>query len=251
MPVKSKVEELPSLNSFISLMVDAAPYIGAVVVIVSLVLYLAQKSGARRDIVKFTLDKESSEKSPAPKNHAFFNGMNAFFTDLKATENKRDSAQKSKVVRVKLKDKGHIEVLKILLDIESTQDVSKRKSNTIVGMMLEEKFASSNKNARLLSMTIFGYMLITYFDFVAFNILALIVPMALLSALLLDKFLITLRIRRGWYGRNEYEAREIINYVSSHANKDDFNDDGGLKKLMDAPELVKEQAETLEGGVRT
>lgn len=112
----------------------------------------------------------------------------------------------------------------------------KKKTNTIVGLMLEEKANSAYK----INLYLFGAIAIqiigSYFGFLPFSIVTSLVPAVLLIALHLDQIIVSYRIRKGWYGKNRSEAREIISFILSHANKDDFNDDGGLKELIDKPE---------------
>ncbi len=138
----------------------------------------------------------------------------------------------------------------ILLAIEGLTDASKRKSNTIVGMMIKERATAANKSHLLLLGTLVVYLIISSTSLINFNWLAVIFPSVLLLALHADQYLVAYRIRKGWYGRNEYEAREIIDFILSHAEKDDFNDEGGLKKLMDAPENTSHQQSTNEDWVK-
>ena len=165
-----------------------------------------------------------------PFRYGFLEGVNAFFEDLTVLENKRHKKRSQRTTLVKL-----------YLELDSILNTGKARSNTVVGLMLEERFSSSIKNMRLLSLITLTYLACAYLKIIPFNILALIIPLLLISAILLDQYLITYRVRKGWYGRNEYESREIINYAIAHANKDDFNDEGGLKKLMDAPQLFEKQ----------
>ncbi|MFG0773071.1 hypothetical protein ACF8PD_14695 [Vibrio plantisponsor] len=131
---------------------------------------------------------------------------------------------------------------------DSLANAEKKKSNTIVGMMLEDKAAASNK----INLYLFGAIGIqfigSYFGIIPFNVLTILVPLVLLIALHLDQIIVGYRIRKGWYGRNRSEAREIISYILSHANKDDFNDDGGLKKLIEKPEALKPKNFGYKGG---
>lgn len=59
----------------------------------------------------------------------------------------------------------------------------------------------------------------------------------------LNQKILEFRIGRGFYGKNEYEAREMVLFLMSHADKTDFTDSDGLKKLF--PE-VKENDRELE-----
>ncbi|MDW1999332.1 hypothetical protein R7P64_01965 [Vibrio sp. 2304] len=139
----------------------------------------------------------------------------------------------------------------ILLSVESIIDSSKKKTNTVVGMMLKERASKANRSSLLLVATVVVYLIFCAITAIEFSWLVILFPCILLFAFQADQYLITFRIRKGWYGRNEYEAREIIEYILSHADKDDFNDEGGLKKLMDDPERVEDQeTENLNGWVK-
>lgn len=137
-----------------------------------------------------------------------------------------------------------------LLELKITRDIEKRKTNTVVGMMLEEKLTKSKKNSSLIIVALLIYIGCSSFHLIQLNPFAIIVPLILLTAFYLDQYLIIYRVRKGWYGRNEYETREIISYIVAHADKDDFNDDGGLKKLMDAPENAKSSVQNEKGWVK-
>lgn len=117
-------------------------------------------------------------------------------------------------------------------------------------MMLEEKLTKSKKNSSLIIVALLIYIACSSFHLIQLNPFAIIVPLILLTAFYLDQYLIIYRVRKGWYGRNEYETREIISYIVAHADKDDFNDDGGLKKLMDAPENAKNSVQNEKGWVK-
>ncbi|QXO19237.1 hypothetical protein [Vibrio ostreae] len=135
------------------------------------------------------------------------------------------------------------DTISIFLSVESITDTSKTKTNTVVGMMLKERASTANKIKLLLSGSVLVYLVASVISIIEFNWLAITFPTTLFLALQTDQFLITYRIRKGWYGRNEYEAREIIEYILSHADKDDFNNDGGLKKLMDEPKRTEYKVE--------
>tara|TARA_Y100000588_G_scaffold361778_1_gene422928 strand:- start:4624 stop:5364 length:741 start_codon:yes stop_codon:yes gene_type:complete len=166
----------------------------------------------------------------SPLRHGFFIGVVTFFEDLAELEEKRHK-----------KDSQRTTLVKLYLELDSILNTGKARSNTIVGLMLEDRFSSSIKGIRVLSLVTLVYLSCSYLEIIPFNVLAPIIPLLLISALMLDQYLITYRVRKGWYGRNEYESREIINYAIAHANKDDFNDEGGLKKLMDAPQLLEKK----------
>ena len=127
-----------------------------------------------------------------------------------------------------------------------------KKAKTIVGLMLGEKAERSFRSQLYL-----GVALVTSFVFSIFldssmNNFALIFISLLFLGIQVDQKLIEYRIRNGWYGKNEFETREIINFIISHANKDDFNDSGGLKKVIPEPDLQgAEDTAIVTGGATT
>lgn len=127
---------------------------------------------------------------------------------------------------------------KILTEVVKAPPEEK-KAKTVVGLMLGEKMKKSFQ-AQLflilaLTISLFSYILFQ----TAWNIVAIGIIIFSLLAIQIDKMLIEYRVKNGWYGTNEYEAREIISFIISHANKDDFNDSGGLKKVIPEPEIIE------------
>jgi hypothetical protein len=142
-----------------------------------------------------------------------------------------------------------IEVNKAIahLLLESKMDRSKKKSNTIVGLMLAERSKKYLSTTYLLLLSLAIQTIFTLVGITTMNWFIFWLILFSICALHFDQYLIAHRVRRGWYGRNEYEAREIISFVMSHADKNDFNNSGGLKKLMDTPEA--EKPTQIEGAV--
>jgi hypothetical protein len=70
-------------------------------------------------------------------------------------------------------------------------------------------------------------------------------------AIHVDHKLIEHRIRNGWYGGNEFESLEIIDFILSHSNKDDFNDSGALKRVIPLPNSTEVKSrDTVIGGAK-
>lgn len=117
-----------------------------------------------------------------------------------------------------------------------------KKSKTIVGLLLMEKMKKSSSIILILLLSIFTDLGFQQFsDYNSHGYVTLIAAF-LWSAIIIEHKIIELRIRKGWYGKNEFEAREIINFALAHANKDDFNDQGGLKRIVPLPDIP--EAET-------
>ncbi|MCO7519198.1 MULTISPECIES: hypothetical protein [unclassified Pseudomonas] len=124
-----------------------------------------------------------------------------------------------------------------LLEGDSTTSEAQAKSNTIVGLMLIEKMQKSSLILLFLFSAVLVDLSIDKLFGLGSNGYVTILAAGLWSLILLDHKIIEYRIRKGWYGRNEFETREIIHFALSHANKDDFNDQGGLKKIVPLPEI--------------
>ena len=63
------------------------------------------------------------------------------------------------------------------------------------------------------------------------------------SLLYLNTFLVNFRIKKGFYGGNEFEAREIINFIEENSEKIDFGDGDSPKQLFNEEDLkeIKEE----------
>ncbi|WP_338573777.1 hypothetical protein V6L78_01915 [Pseudomonas canadensis] len=112
-----------------------------------------------------------------------------------------------------------------------------KKSSTVVGMMLGEKLKNSVRIQLVLLLALAINALLAYVNDVEMSLFAICVVVIGFAAIYVDHKLIEYRVRRGWYGKNEFESREIIRFILAHADKNDFNDQGGLKKVIPSPSL--------------
>lgn len=117
---------------------------------------------------------------------------------------------------------------------ESTKD---KKTNTIVGVMLLEKAKKGAIQQLIIILCVLFYTLIAWLTESDINPLVLLFLFLLLLAIFLDQKLMELRIRKGWYGSNEFETRELIEFISLHSNMDDFSDGNGAKRIIPNPEI--------------
>jgi hypothetical protein len=127
-----------------------------------------------------------------------------------------------------------------------------KKAKTIVGFMLGEKAERSSRSQLYLGVALAASFVFSIFLDSSINNVAFILISLFFLGIQVDQKLIEYRIKNGWYGNNEFETREIINFIISHANKDDFNDSGGLKKVIPEPELHgAEDTAIVTGGATT
>lgn len=103
--------------------------------------------------------------------------------------------------------------------------------------MLGEKLKNSVRIQLVLLLALAINALLAYVNDVEMSLFAICVVAIGFAAIYVDHKLIEYRVRRGWYGKNEFESREIIRFILAHADKNDFNDQGGLKKVIPSPSL--------------
>lgn len=107
-----------------------------------------------------------------------------------------------------------------------------KQTRTLVGMMIGEKIRTSLKSQMYLVIALLIHLAYTGFSASKVNgFIVLIIAIGFL-AIYMDQKLIEYRVKKGWYGRNRYEAKEIIDFIISHAEKQDFNDNDGLKQVI-------------------
>ncbi|CAK2367986.1 hypothetical protein [Vibrio sp. 10N.222.55.B11] len=130
-------------------------------------------------------------------------------------------------------------VVEVLAKEIADSDVSAkdRKANTIVGVMLLEKAKKGTIQQSILILGILAHLFIVWLTDSGINQFVLLFLAVLLLAVFTDQKLMEFRIRKGWYGSNEFETRELIEFITLHSNKDDFNDGNGAKRIIPNPEL--------------
>ncbi|OMO23054.1 MULTISPECIES: hypothetical protein [Vibrio] len=133
---------------------------------------------------------------------------------------------------------------------DSDESAKDRKANTIVGVMLLEKAKKGTIQQAILILAIVAHLFIVWFTASDISQFVLLFLTVLLLAVFLDQKLIEFRIRKGWYGSNEFETRELIEFITLHSNKDDFNDGNGAKRIIPNPEVdLAAEHEGSKGGV--
>jgi hypothetical protein len=121
------------------------------------------------------------------------------------------------------------------------------EETTIIGMMIGKKIKKDTRAYVLLFAGLVIYLLFGLFT-AQTNLLGLMFFALAILALQLNQKVTEYRIRKGFYGTNYYEAREIIQFVVENADEN-FYSGGKIKKLMPEPEVMQEEARCVEGGV--
>ena len=116
-------------------------------------------------------------------------------------------------------------------------DLKDKKSKTIIGLMLGEKLKKSSMSQIILLIVFLINLIISFFLESSVSSFVIAIVAIGLLAIHIDHKLIEYRIKSGWYGKNEFETIEMIDFILSHADKNDFNDQGGLKKIISIQDL--------------
>lgn len=76
----------------------------------------------------------------------------------------------------------------------------------------------------------------------------LLLFLAIFFALIhINQKILEFRIEKGFYGKNEYEAREMVSFLLNHSSKTDFSDGDGLKKLFPKVNDSEQELEAFDG----
>ncbi|MFL7010919.1 hypothetical protein [Enterovibrio norvegicus] len=115
-----------------------------------------------------------------------------------------------------------------------TEDIVKNKFNSIYSTMLFYKEHRATLPRCLISLTAAIYFLFISFQILTINKFVIIFLLALIAAISLDYYLVEYRMKKGYFGNNSFELKELSRFVNSHKNKNDFTDgNGSIKKLND------------------
>jgi hypothetical protein len=107
---------------------------------------------------------------------------------------------------------------------------------TVVGLLVSRKAKQTSLAYLALFSAFLIYYLFSLIGILILNPLVLLFIAVLILALFINQKALEYRIRHGLYGTNEYEAREILNFILSNVDKDDFTTGSGLHEITPEPE---------------
>ena len=93
------------------------------------------------------------------------------------------------------------------------------------------------KSIYLLLISIITYIFVAQIFSLTISINFLIIFFGLILILFLYLLVLNFRIRQGWYGGNESEAREIINFALKNSDDIDFTDNSQSKRLFNQEDI--------------
>lgn len=121
----------------------------------------------------------------------------------------------------------------VLKNIYMNDDSSSIDQNSVIGMLVGDKIKRDTKSyIYIVSAFILAIALPLVLNY-EINMWLLSFVLFLFSSLVLNQKTMEYRISKGFYGNNQYEAREIIGYIDSQSLDDDFT---GFNKKRIFPE---------------
>jgi len=129
-------------------------------------------------------------------------------------------------------------VLDTTIENGSVNEIDK---STVIGMLLGDRVEKDTKSYIFLAFAFLASFLFPLASNVDINFWVVGAVLLMFSLLTLNHKIIEYRVSKGYYGSNEYEVREIISYIETHSDPDDFDSTG--KKKVFQTELPEEKVE--------
>jgi hypothetical protein len=106
---------------------------------------------------------------------------------------------------------------------------------TVVSLLMRQRTKANSIAYMLLSSAVVIYLVFSFVFGVEPKTGTILFIVFLMLSLNINWKVSDYRIKHGFYGTNEYEAREILNFITSHADKSSFTTGKGLKDVLSAP----------------
>ena len=130
----------------------------------------------------------------------------------------------------------------------SVNDKKNTDKTTIIGVMLDRKISVYNRSYMNISLGITIYAILYLFGLIKeIDLYTISLSLMLVVTILVNQKILEYRIKKGYYGDNLYEMKEIISFITEHSDKNDFSDGDKLKKVF--PELEENKQKIFSEGV--
>ncbi|WP_318506777.1 hypothetical protein [Photobacterium leiognathi] len=136
----------------------------------------------------------------------------------------------------------------IVKSVIYNEDKSSINKNTVIGMLVGNKMKQDTKSYLFIIGALLLHVSFSLFGVVSLNYWLMSFLLFMFSGLTLNQKVLEYRIRNGFYGTNEYEAREIISFIDQNADDNDFGN-GGDKKLFQETDKFNSYETGIYGGL--
>lgn len=119
---------------------------------------------------------------------------------------------------------------------EQTERRSDNLTSTVIGLMMIRKEKQTFLAYIFLIASLLVYIALSQLLNLSVRTDLTLLVLGLLLALFVNQKVLEYRIKKGFYGTNEFEAREVLKFILEHADKSSFSDGQGLKDIMPTPE---------------
>ena len=140
-----------------------------------------------------------------------------------------------------------VSLIKELIDKIASKE--SKKSQSIVSIMIDSRAKGVQKAFIFLAITLLGQLVFTYFTKSEISSWFILFLLFLACALYLNQTILEYRVKKGLYGANDYEAREIVEFIFANAEHVDFSSGDGAKRIFPEPEKETQEKIIPEGGV--
>jgi len=110
---------------------------------------------------------------------------------------------------------------------------------SIVGIMKQKRAQQSEIALVFLSTFMGSYVILALIKWTEVNLTLLAVLIIISTMVLANKVIFEYRVSHGFYGKNKYEAAEIIKFILEESSAIDFYDNDKPKKVISDEDLVK------------
>jgi hypothetical protein len=120
---------------------------------------------------------------------------------------------------------------------------SQKKSKSIVELMINERKKTIRKVYTVLAITLLGQWAFASLTKTEISTWFVVLILLFASIVYLNQAIFQYRVKKGFYGTNDYEAREITEFIFINAKHIDFNDGDSVKRI--SPEAEKETRKSI------
>ncbi len=120
---------------------------------------------------------------------------------------------------------------------------------TIVGIMVGKRIKANTKAYMFLILSLIAHVALNFFLANSVNGYLILFLITMISLLGVNQKITEYRIRKNYFGSNEYEAREIVQFILDNVDKTDFTSGGNVKRLLPFPDInsTKTSSQSVEG----